>query len=224
MGKSIFDVHNKLHDENFEESHKRAIEHYTDGSKKINGRLITLAGNKPRWYEPPSGNHSKVQGLTNPGDLKKSRFYDQNYLKDKLEVRHSQNKINFLSAAVVPTLDKVIASKPLEHDVHVYHGTGFHPGQEASKHPERLIRLPAYTSTSLKKSIARDFADYKGDRHIIHIHLKKGQHASYIADHSSIPEEWEMLLPRNTVLKIHKEPTILSDTNDHIWHAEVHEQ
>lgn len=124
-------------------------------------------------------------------------------------------------------LDKVLNDHEIHHDLHVYHGTNeFNPGHEASKHPQRKIQLPGYTSTTLHKKTAEQFSGTGHDKrngksHIIHIHLKKGQKGAYIGHNTKWDDnEYEHLLPRNTVLKIKKKPTILKD-NTHVWHATV---
>lgn len=122
-------------------------------------------------------------------------------------------------------LDKVIRSHKLPDDVHLYHGTsGWHPGDEAAKHPKGHIRMPAYLSTSHNKAISKGFCE-SGPRttdsthHIIHIHAKKGQKALYIGNRT-VGEEHETLLPRNQVLKVHPKPTVLSD-GTHVWHSKI---
>ena len=117
-------------------------------------------------------------------------------------------------------LDSAVKSHKLDHDLHVYHGThSFNPGELASQHPDRLIKSAAYMSTSVHKATAHDFA--LGREHIIHIHLKKGEHALPIGRNSVLPEEHETLLPRGTTLKIHHEPTHLS-SGATVWHAHIH--
>jgi hypothetical protein len=126
-------------------------------------------------------------------------------------------------------IDAALSRNKLGHDLHVYTGTGFDPNKLASKHPERHIHLDAYTSTSIHKGIAKEFAD-SGDEHmhVIHLHLKKGQKGKYIAHHSpGNEEEHEFLLPRNTTIKLHPEPTIHHDSYGskyHVWHAHVVDQ
>ncbi len=89
--------------------------------------------------------------------------------------------------------------KPLRHDVHVYSGLGeFNP----TKHFDRTgtIHLPAFTSTSLSPTTALAFApkNFKRDTsHIIHFHLPKGYKKSlYVAGHSAVKDEREMVLDR----------------------------
>lgn len=121
-------------------------------------------------------------------------------------------------------LDSALAKSKLKRDLHVYHGTKrWNPGREAKK-GNGLIKLPAYTSTTHHKGIAQSFAwgdDGAEKNHILHIHLKPGDKASYIGHVSNNPDD-ETLLPRNTVLRVHPKPDIHGST--HIWHATVHHQ
>lgn len=131
-------------------------------------------------------------------------------------------------------LDDVVHERALRHDLHVYSGVGFHPGEEAAKDPEGKLHLPAYTSTSVNKTTALNFAtdrfDSKGERHnhILHIHLKPGQKGHYIGERGYHGNEYEFLLPRNTTLKVNPKPQSfpagshrLNDYPVHVWHAHV---
>ena len=126
-------------------------------------------------------------------------------------------------------IDSALKRSKLKDDVHVYHGTNgvFNPGTEAAKHPEGHIKLPAYTSTSISRGIGVSFAQPDSSRdieerssHVIHIHMKKGQHGMYVGSNSKFPREREMILPRNTVLKVHPVPTEL-ENNIKVWHAHI---
>lgn len=131
-------------------------------------------------------------------------------------------------------LDDVLNDRPLRHDLHVYSGVEFHPGEEAAKDPERKLHLPAYTSTSTNKSVAFGFTKGHADKdgnmhnHVLHIHLKPGQKGNYFGERAALGNEYEFLLPRNTTLKIHPEPSVLPEGAHHanphptfIWHAHV---
>lgn len=124
----------------------------------------------------------------------------------------------------VAGIDRALKASKLEHDVHVYHGTyRFNPGELAKKSATGHIKSAAYLSTSIDKSKARSFAGGKYNpeaAHVLHIHMKKGQHGLYLGPRSNFPEEHEMLLPRNTTLKIHPKPTKLP-SGVHVWHAHV---
>lgn len=133
-------------------------------------------------------------------------------------------------------IDNALKDTSLSHDLHVYHGTQkWNPGSLASQHPQRKIKFPTFTSTSIDKRKASEFAgktimDHphkpidthrpEHGSHILHIHLKKGQKGMYVGSNSEFESEKEFLLPRKTILKVHHEPTIL-DNGTHVWHAHV---
>jgi hypothetical protein len=123
-------------------------------------------------------------------------------------------------------LDK-ITSHNIRRQLHVYSGLGFDP----SKHVDSQghLHMPAFTSVTHDKNVAHKFAqtNHKEGRteakHILHIHLKSYDRATHISGHAFVPDEHESILPRNTTLKVHPEPTMLSD-GTHVWHAQVHRQ
>jgi len=128
----------------------------------------------------------------------------------------------------VKHLDKVTRN-PIEHDLHVYSGIGFNPREYVNSSGH--LHLPAYTSATHHKATAHWFAhsdaardrEEKPTKHILHIHLNPSDHAVHVSAHSPSPEEHETILPRNTTLKVHPKPTILSD-GTHVWHSTVHHQ
>ena len=110
-------------------------------------------------------------------------------------------------------LDSAIKRNKLQDDVHVYSGMGRDPSDAASKHPENHYHLPAYTSTTTDKTIARNFAANQAqDRpalrqnglmgHILHLKVPKGHAAAYLNKESHYSHERELLLPRDTTVKI----------------------
>lgn len=109
-------------------------------------------------------------------------------------------------------LDKEVNEHKLEHPLHTFSGVGFDPQELASKHPEGHIHLPAYTSTSVDKDVAREFASTArygqpdNKRHIIHFELPKGQAGKHVGKNSENPFEREFVLPRNTTIKVHPNP------------------
>lgn len=130
----------------------------------------------------------------------------------------------------VPSRLQSAVSKPLTHDLHVHTGVRFHPGEVAAQHPEGHIHLPAFTSTSIHPGVAASFATPQGpnnDFHVMHVHLKTGDKARYVAGASHFFHEKEVTLPMKTTLKVHPTPDVHTDgagTKVHIWHATVHSQ
>lgn len=145
-------------------------------------------------------------------------------------------------------LDNALKHSKTKKPMTVFSGVGFNPGQLASKHPEKKLYMPSYTSTSIDPTIAAKFTkplkkgssgesqshmyDPEGDEnqegadhHILKIDLPKGHHGSYMAGSSSLPEEKEFLLPRQQTMKINPKPEI-KEFHDgvvkhrmHIWSA-----
>lgn len=213
LGEHPLDVHERL---NHSKEHFKTIpgaqeaHDYTDNSSITNRELIDKARGKKPSYEHNEHDAPRVQ------ESKK-------WKKDWHEKR-------------VKGMDEAIKHHPLEHDIHVYHGTSaFNPGEEAAKHkggihishdgkPRKTegnkIHLPAYTSTSLDKNTAQGFAGTGEGTHIIHVHMKKGQHGLYMGKNSHHDCEKEMILPRDTKLKIHPKPSRLSN-GTHVWHAHI---
>lgn len=88
-------------------------------------------------------------------------------------------------------------AKPLAHDTHVYSGTGdFDPSTKIGS--SKVLHTPAFTSTSLNPAVALSFGPQNPNKdvhHILHFHLPKGyQKGLYVASHSHMKEEREMLL------------------------------
>jgi hypothetical protein len=139
-------------------------------------------------------------------------------------------------------LDTALEKHKAPEDFHAYSGTGFNPGAIASKHPDNILHLPAFTSTSLHKETATNFSRSTGEvagvshHHIIDFHMKAGQKGMYVGrdhnheDHeqlSQTPHEREFLMPRNSTVNIHPVPKIIHDHENnrqyHIWSAHVME-
>jgi hypothetical protein len=136
-------------------------------------------------------------------------------------------------------LDQAIGHNKLKHDLHVYSGVGFHPGEKCEMCHKGNLHLPAYTSTSICKKTATVFShaiegttdkyNHEPVNHVLHIHLKKGQKGLYVGKHSNYDQnEYEYILPRHTTLKVHPKPSVVpegghagNDYKTYIWHAHV---
>jgi hypothetical protein len=130
-------------------------------------------------------------------------------------------------------IDSALKRHKLPYPLKTFSGTHFDVGAEASKTPSREIHLPAYTSTSIKPSVARGFAqDQKATnpstgrriQHMIRFHLPKGHHGLYLGTRSNFTNEHEFLLPRNTRIKVGEHPEIHPhpydrNTEIHVWDA-----
>lgn len=203
LGDDMFEVHHKINQsyEKFHENpHAAALKKYSKNSWTTNKELINNATGQP------------------------SLFADHHYdtAHDKVDKTEKQKEHN----DHVESLDKSFAhpNAVLKHDLHVFHGTDkFNPGEEAKKGSGR-ITFPSYTSTSIDPKIASDFAGSSSSAHILHIHLEKGQRAHYLGSNSHFDHEKEVLLPRNSTIKVNPIPTIVhtgDGDKQHIWHGHV---
>ena len=101
-------------------------------------------------------------------------------------------------------IDSAISRHPLKHEVHTFSGVGFDP--ETLKNKSNKFRSPAYISTSLRKRTAYNNTkqleghDYE---HIIHFHLKPGDHALAISPYSKYKTEHEILVKRGQIMQHH---------------------
>lgn len=202
-------------------------------------------GENASWGSHPQEQSDELHKSENNENLEHhSRAYanhsadlNKSLLEHALRGRaHPKTHVNDDHSFDIAALDKEVSKNKLTHDLHTYSGVGFHPGKLASEHKDRHITLPAYTSTSISKDIASQFADTAGwsqklqdetgngtpkDKHILHFHLKAGQKGKYIGSNSNYPEEHEYLLPRNTKVKIAEHPRMVKrrDKTYHVWDA-----
>ena len=114
------------------------------------------------------------------------------------------------------------SAPPLTKDLVVYRGLHF-PISDAEDVPRRLPtimgnaykgRYQGYLSTSLNRGVAYDFAkrEYQ-DCIIMKIHIKKGTRVLFLHVHSVTRSEYEVLLPRNSILEIY---SIKKDMDDNL--------
>ena len=128
-------------------------------------------------------------------------------------------------------VDKLVKHHKTPHDMHVYTGVAeHHEITKMAKDGNDNIKLHhhGFTSTSINKKVAEQFAHQNLSRHIIKIHVPKGHHGAYVSHHSKNGYEKEFILPRGTRLHVHPKPTIIN--NDpygaksgefHVWHAKI---
>lgn len=111
-----------------------------------------------------------------------------------------------------------------------YSGIGWHPNNKMDEKGE--IYLPAYTSTTTSKSTAFNFARANSHQknnpmHILRIQNKAGDPGFYTKDDPVVTHyegEREYIIPRNTKIRINKNPTTFVDSKTglpvHVWDAE----
>lgn len=148
---------------------------------------------------------------------------------------HKVNKEPGRYKNTIKALDAA-TNNPIQDHVHMYTGIGFHPGKMLKKTKDNTIHLPAYTSMSHDKDVAKGFAQMQSnfdsgagfEKHIIHLHMKPGDKMVHISHVSDVPVEHESVLPRNTKLKLNPRPEHMvlpgSKIHHYIWHAEVSHQ
>jgi hypothetical protein len=218
---SVSGVHDHLQpsEEKWEKAlkpHEReAVQDYTGSSVSSNRELIDTAHGRPSNYDH------------HPDDDTWTKDW-----KNNNKVRHEK---------LIKGLDSVLNRSKVPRNLTVYHGINaassekFNPGEVASQHPDRHVRMPAYLSTTVDPHIASAFAkperwegfDKKpATTHILRINLKRGQKGyRYVGNRSAIAGEREGILKRDSVLKIAEHPTVVhhSETGGkiHVWDAHV---
>ena len=124
-----------------------------------------------------------------------------------------------------------LASNTTPKELHVFTGVASDPRKyfdDGSHHT--TVRMPAFTSTSLKRDIAENFTHNTGKKpgkyqhHVLRIRVPAGAHAAYVEHHSHHPGEHEVLLHPGAHIKInhqpyHKEWNAFSET--HYYDAEL---
>lgn len=196
---------------------------------KLPSKLHTHQGTGAMDYDNP--HHEAVNSYTRDSTGTNNRLFRE----------HATNTPS--KSSFVNLMDHVTTTHKIPEDMHVYSGVKFNPDELASKHVDRHIHLPAFSSTSIRKDVAQGFAndtthheDEHGfsHHHIIHFHLKKGQHGMFVGSNPNVgrdeqlsehPEEHEFILPRNIKIHIHPKHDTY-DSNDesrtyHVHHAHI---
>lgn len=121
-------------------------------------------------------------------------------------------------------LDKAVSKFKLP-KMTIFSGVAGNPNSKAK---EGILKKHSLISTSIDPKVAHDFSAPSGDKHILRIHVPEGHPGFYFGNdinRSSKPEEHELLLPRNTTLKIHPKPTLFThgspDSTKHVWDAHI---
>ena len=110
-------------------------------------------------------------------------------------------------------LKKAVRTHRTREDMTVHTGMKRDPRTFEQHEGKIKVEMPAFTSTTIHKSVAEDFArhleTHEGDKthsHILHLDIPKGSHGSYVAHHSKIPDEKEFILHPNARVHIDPEP------------------
>jgi len=212
-----------------EDTKKQDIYSWTDGQKNKHDEQEKHLSKHYHQHNNVNGNLALAAYTTASHKLNGNLVNHAAGHTDEIDDKHTNN---------IKDLDKFLKGSPaLARDTEVYHGLrGWHPGMEAHKHPEGLIHLPAYTSTSIRRETAHEFSGHsnipttRDARHILHIKMKKGQKPGAYVEHSSTtPEDKEFLIHRNAKFKIERKPKILSSKkgimpNNHVYVWTAHYQ
>jgi len=153
--------------------------------------------------------------------------YDNSYTGMK-----SKNKPTEIIKSMDTALNKARTDRPMT----VYTGIRSKPKTDSNGH----AHLPGYTSASLDKSIAHEFAENKADEnnskesHVLRIDLPKGSKAASLDHikpdknsayaHDEYDREHEILMHRGHTIKIHPTPEVTTTPygmTHHVWHASV---
>jgi hypothetical protein len=181
-------------------------------------------------------------------------YTPNSYILNNILLHHSDNKTeapNSIRANLerehevhLDKLDNLIEHHRTPDAMTVYTGTHLDPAQ----HKGKILRLPAYTSTSVNPHVAKDFgktfSSYNHHNnqkeyvnHILRIELPKGQQHLFTDHGSHYPGQGEVILPRNTRLQVGQEPSHIvygnfsnhadgkripyNDTIHYIWNARI---
>ena len=204
--------------------------HLTKGKTAVGHDNITKADSLSEHISKKLRNHQAKNPESDDHKKTVEHYTDESrHINKHLLDSHKIQEPIYKHLHHIKNLDHLTSSHKLDHDLHVYSGVGFHPG-ELTKHSNGILKSPAFISTTHSKHTARSFARRTNtvdgnhlSSHIIHLHLKKGENAYHTTEHSVLSREHETIIPRDTNLKIHPKPTIYEHgvTKYHIWHAEI---
>ena len=133
--------------------------------------------------------------------------------------------------ATIKSLDKTLSNHIADREFHVFTGIQHAPVEEGATEPV-MKHLPAFTSTSSKFNVAKDFGfathSNRGDIpdgavHVLKIKVKPGTQIASLKHISEYPHEHEFLMNHGYDIKVHHEPTEIEEMSHptYLWHAEV---
>lgn len=177
--------------------HLQLVDHYQD--------LRRVPPSSPTEPSPlMSAHHVAIREYTGIGykDINNSLYKTDHML---VHLDPEQHK------TIMSNLDNAMIQKKTPTSFHVYSGVKFDPRKLSS---DRVIKahLPAFTSTSLRPSVAAGFSEVDRDSqtHLIKIHVPEGSHGVYAAGLGGFVHEREFILPRNSRLHILRHPTFVA--------------
>jgi ADP-ribosyltransferase exoenzyme len=217
----------------------------SNAQELIHFRMESASSNHlSTWLDKNDNNHlgssseeishhlkSKQKPLTQRETRATKKYTDYSSTVNHDLIAHHDNGTNPLEgkhADHVKKLDST-TNRTLENHLSVYSGVKRNPGKLAAGSKNRVVHLPAFTSTTHDKATAQRFAVSKAkgnktnEHHIIHFHLRPGDQAAHVSHVARYDDEHETVLPRNTKIIIHPKPDVYHHGNDkyHVWHAQT---
>ena len=160
--------------------------------------------------------------------------------KKSLGMPHDKNSVSdTYKKSVDHTLSKLkeaLSVHKAKKDMHVFSGVPIDPRKYFDKSGSHTtVRMPAFTSTSLKQSIAENFTTNtshnlkkgtmkKSEYHVLRIKVPKGSHGAYVEHHSFFNNEHEFILHPGSHIKIAHKPYHTDSNayaNHHYYDAEL---
>lgn len=207
---------------------KEEVRKHEDYEKWLNHNKNSHIGGKSWEISKKLGDHVKTKHNLNNNEIHHVKEYSsssRNLNGQLIHAHKNKSNVDPYYHQSVHHLDTA-TKRHIDHNMHLYSGLGFNPHNMKNKNGR--VHLPAYTSLTHDKHVADGFAydaahRHGGDRHILHLHVKKknkGLHVSHLSNYDS---EHETILPRNTKIKIHKKPTTYEHhgVKIHVWHAHI---
>lgn len=198
---------------------------FNNGQKKVTFKNLDAAteyseGKRNQFKKSLIDAHTKIassQDLSSSDSETIKRYTDHlgslnhNLIRGK-ELSQTETKTR-------DNLDSVLAKHTAPDDLVVYSGTnGIHAKTLRSS---EVLNHPSFLSTSLSANAARAFASQNGGD-IVKIHIPKGHPMVYPNDpkKTTYEGEREVILPRNTKLRIHKdkEQVLIHDSGTYTVH------
>lgn len=186
-----------------------------------------ISGKKLEAVTDYSDDSRQLNGMLHHHDKGSINIYGSNNKQYRDTVKH---------------LDSALNERKTTEDMHVYTGIKYSPSRHFARvagkvESKKVVKLPAYTSTSSSFHSAREFSDltmHPNDdrhgiehdedvgeaRHVLKIHVPKGTHAMSLKKHSFAPTEHEVLLHRGHHIEIDAKPT-KTDKLTYVWNARI---
>lgn len=162
--------------------------------------------------------HAYINGGLEDGDETGSFRVNDHLIKSHRAKKKPKTEFNFGDKGYplhlnLEHLDDALEQNKLEKPMTTYSGIGFNP-EELLKGGDQL-HLPAYTSSSSNRGVAVLYSKPDKDRtyHVLQIHHPAGSTGLYIGDRDDFSpfSQKEHIMPRNTTLKINKNPVEHTD-------------